>query len=156
MAAAFADVRDLETWDVRSALNCGRSFDAEAFWDAPGWREPAQQYRANRPSPPDRQAIERARRQLDDNVSLERAWHKFNARPGRAAEATVEALVLSLRNGIDALSQLDTLRRLSEIDDAQLRAVVIRLQKFKAKIAQPWTPDQVEILLAARKKLHDR
>ena len=43
------------------------------------------------------------------------------------------------------------LRRLSELDDAQLRAVVIRLLKFKTKIAQPWTPEQVEILLAARR-----
>ena len=64
--------------------------------------------------------------------------------------------MFSLRDGVGALSRPDTLRRLSELDDAQLRAVVIRLQKFKAKIAQPWTPEQVEILLAVRTKLHER
>ena len=118
------------------------SFDAETFWDAPDWREAAPQYRANRPSPPDGQAIERARGLLDDNVSLERAWHEFNARAGRVAEATVEALIFSLRNGIDALSHLDTLRRLCELDDAQLRAVVIRLQRFKARLPSRGRPNR--------------
>ena len=157
MAAAFARVRDGETWDLRSATNCGSSFDAESFWDAPSWREAAQQYHANRPSPPDRQTIERARRLLDDNVSLERAWqHEINARSGRAAQSTVDAIMFSLRDGVRALSRPDTLRRLSELDDLQLREVVVRLLQFKTEIAEPWTPEGVGILLAVRRKLHER
>jgi uncharacterized protein YjiS (DUF1127 family) len=92
--------------------------------------------------------IVRARRLLDEEVSLEATWHN-----GRAAEATVEALMFSLRNGIAALSKLDTLRRLSELSDAQLRDVAVRLQKFKVEIAKPWSSADVEVLLATRNKV---
>jgi hypothetical protein len=99
--------------------------------------------------------IARARRLLGDDVSLERAWHEINndRLRGRAAEATVEALMFSLRNGIAARGKPDTLRRLSELSDLQLRDVAVRLQKFKAEIAKPWPPEDVEVLLATRNKI---
>ena len=156
MAAAFARVRDARNVGPPFRDKLRIEFRCRNIWDAPGWREAAPQYRANRPSPPDRQTIERARRLLDDNVSLERAWHEINARPGRAAQTTVEALMFSLRDGVGALSRPDTLRRLSELDDLQLREVVVRLLQFKTEIAEPWTPEEVEILLAVRRKLHER
>jgi uncharacterized protein YjiS (DUF1127 family) len=92
---------------------------------------------------------------LDDDISLERAWHEINTDRlrGRAAEATVEAFMFSLRNGVAALSKPDTLRRLSELSDVQLRDVAVRLQKFKAEIAKPWSPADVEVLLATRSKI---
>lgn len=76
---------------------------------------------------------------------------------GRAADSTVEALMLSLRAGVGALGRADTLRRLSELSKAQLREVAVRLQKFKPQIAPAWTPEQVEALAIVRSKLcHER
>jgi hypothetical protein len=99
--------------------------------------------------------IVRARRLLADDISLGRAYGEIHTERlhGRAAEATVEALMFSLRNGIAALSRPDTLRRLSELSDVQLRHVAVRLQKFKPEIAKPWSPEDVEVLLATRSKI---
>jgi hypothetical protein len=73
---------------------------------------------------------------------------------GRAAESTVEALMLSLRAGVTALEKPDTLRRLSELSDEQLRAVMVRLQKFTLHIARAWTSEEIAVLLAARGRVH--
>jgi hypothetical protein len=73
---------------------------------------------------------------------------------GRAAESTVEALMLSLRGGLTALEKPDTLRRLSELSEEQLRAVMVRLQKFKPHIARAWTPEEIAVLLATRGRVH--
>jgi len=100
--------------------------------------------------------IKRFWRLLDPKVSLERAWYEFNARAcaGRAAESTVEALMCtSLRRGPGALANPNTLRRLAELSEQQLLAVMVRLQKFKPHIAPAWTPEQVEALAIVRKKL---
>jgi hypothetical protein len=84
---------------------------------------------------------------------LERAWHELNRRDGAPA-ATTEALMFSLRErGVQTLSEPDTQRRLSELNDAQLREVAVRLQKLKAKIARAWTPKDVAVLIAARGRL---
>jgi hypothetical protein len=64
---------------------------------------------------------------------------------GRAAAATVEALVYGLRDGIEKLNH-DRLRRLSELNEEQLRAVCERLQNFKPHIAPAWSPEEVEAL----------
>jgi hypothetical protein len=64
---------------------------------------------------------------------------------GRAAAATVEALVYGLRDGIEKLNH-DRLRRLSELKEEQLRAVCERLQNFKPHIAPAWSPEEVEAL----------
>jgi hypothetical protein len=94
-------------------------------------------------------------RLLDPKVSLERAWHEFNARAcdGRAAASTVEALMFSLRRGPGALAHPNTLRRLAELNEQQLLTVMTRLQKFKPHIAPAWTPEQVEALAIVRKKI---
>jgi hypothetical protein len=97
----------------------------------------------------------RVRRLLDDCISLERCWAELNQqRRDRAPQATVEALVFSLRDGIAALGRSAALRRLSELSAAQLREVAVRVQKFKPEIAQPWNPEDVEVLIAARSRLH--
>ena len=71
-----------------------------------------------------------------------------------AAMTTVEALMLSLRSrGVQALGEPNTMRRMFELDDTQLREVAIRLQKLKPEIALAWAPDDIEVLIAARRHL---
>jgi hypothetical protein len=98
---------------------------------------------------------QRLHRLLDPGVSLERAYAEIHAEwfRGRAADSTVEALMFSLRSGVSALAHPDTLRRLSDLDDAQLRDVVVRLQKFSSEIAPPWTLEDMVVLLAARDRV---
>jgi len=106
--------------------------------------------RASRPQDP---RILRARRLLADNVSLDRAWAEINGnRP--TPEATIEALVYSLRRGAAELSKPDTLRRLSELDKAQLKAIYRHLQNFNPEIAPPWPPEDVAALIAKWRELH--
>ena len=92
---------------------------------------------------------------LADDISLERAYGEIHAERlcGRAAASTVETLMFSLRAGVTALGKPDTLRRLSELSDTQLRDVAVRLQKFTAEIARPWPPEDIEVLLATRSKI---
>jgi hypothetical protein len=71
-----------------------------------------------------------------------------------AAPTTMEALMLGLHSrGVQALGEPDTLRRLSELNDTQLREVAVRLQKLRPEIAQPWVSEDVEVLLAAWSRL---
>jgi hypothetical protein len=65
-----------------------------------------------------------------------------------ASASTVEALMFSLRAGTAALSRPDVLRCLGELDDRQLRDVMVRLQK----IASAWTSEQVAVLAEIRRK----
>jgi hypothetical protein len=88
----------------------------------------------------------RARRLLaDDDISYERAYYK-TLRDRSAPEATIDALVYTLRRGINELTSPDAKRRLSELSEDQLRAVCERLRNFKPEIAPAWTPEEVEAL----------
>jgi len=58
-----------------------------------------------------------------------------------------------LRDGTNALANLDAQRRLSELDEQQLREVVIRLQKFGSAVAESWKSKDIEILIAIKGKL---
>ena len=98
--------------------------------------------------------ILRARRLLDENVSLERAWSEIQASRGRAAASTVEALLYSLRAGGAALDCRHARRRLAELTEAQLHEVFTRLQKIDPNIARAWTPIEVELLVAVWSDLH--
>jgi hypothetical protein len=98
--------------------------------------------------------ILRARRLLDENVSLERAWSEMQASRGRAAASTVEALLYSLRAGGTALACPHARRRLAELAEARLHEVSARLQTFQPKIARAWTPIEVELLVAVWSDLH--
>jgi hypothetical protein len=97
----------------------------------------------------------KARQLLEDDVSLERAWNELNAdrRSLGTAEATIDALMFALRKGIDALKHPDNRRRLSALNDAQIREVATRVQKFKPHIACAWTPEQVKALISIWRKL---
>ena len=93
-------------------------------------------------------------RLLDPAVSFGRVWAELNEQRGRGAAAlTIDALMYSLRRGVGALSNPKTLGRLAALDERQLLDVMVRLQKFNAEIAPAWTPEQVAVLAALRRKL---
>jgi uncharacterized protein YjiS (DUF1127 family) len=126
-------------------------------WKDKSWKEAAREYHAQRGGSrtvieiePER--LRRLRRLLGDDASLERAWHELNSTGGRAAQATVEALMFSLRSGVQALGRHDTIRRLSELSDQQLRDVAVRLQRFKPHIAPAWNAEEIAVLIAVRSK----
>lgn len=107
-----------------------------------GWREAAEQYHRDRAGRPLIAEIEHGRLKqlrdlLKDGTSLSRAYHEINTRrDGGAPQPTVEALMYSLRErGIKALEEVATKRRLSLLNEAQLRAVCQRVQNFKPEIA---------------------
>ncbi|PWT93479.1 MAG: hypothetical protein C5B56_00685 [Proteobacteria bacterium] len=125
-------------------------------WDAESWKQAARDYHKERG---DRRTIvetnparrRRLRALLDDRIS-HRAWSEI-ARAhmrGRAAQSTVDVLVFSLRRGVGALKDPDTLRRLMELDSGQVREVALRVMKFMPGIAKPWTFQEVEALVTAR------
>jgi hypothetical protein len=84
--------------------------------------------------------------------ALGACWPPTNAPTTRpcairsAPEATIDALVYSLRRGINELTSPDAKRRLSELSEDQLRAVCERLWNFKPEIVPAWTPEEVEAL----------
>jgi hypothetical protein len=98
--------------------------------------------------------LARLLRLMADDISLERAWQELNAADhhGRAAASTVEALMFSLRSGVQALGRSDTIHRLAELSDEQLRDVAVRLQKFKPHVAPAWNAEDVAVLIAVRRK----
>jgi hypothetical protein len=71
-----------------------------------------------------------------------------------ATANTVEALMYSLRRGVDELASPDTQRRLSELDEGQLRAVCGRLQNFNPEIATAWGPEEIEALMNIWSAVH--
>jgi hypothetical protein len=63
------------------------------------------------------------------------------------AAATIDALVFSMRRGVGKLADADSRRRLSELNEEQVRIVCRRLQSFKPEIATPWPPEEIEALM---------
>jgi len=131
---------------------------ARAAWDEPGWQAAAAEYHnKNRQSAariePER--LQRPRPLMNNDVSLERAWSELNdqRRRGEAAAATLEALVCSLRRGVDAVADPDTARRLAELSDDQLLKVGERLRRLKLEIARAWSADEVAVLMQVRERL---
>ncbi len=132
IAALEAQLASLEICETCGGLPCGNPHFCELCSPA------------NRKGTP-RHHLERHRRRLADDVALQ---------PKGVARSTVEALMYSLRRGVNELTHPDTLRRLSAIDNAQLKAVCRRLQNFKPEIATPWSSEKVAALIAKWKKLH--
>jgi hypothetical protein len=92
---------------------------------------------------------------LDDDVSLERAYHKIRrARP--APESLVEALMYSLRRGVHELTRRDAQQRLSALNEDQLEAVCLRVQAFKPEIARAWSADDTDLLISAWRKFREQ
>jgi hypothetical protein len=86
-------------------------------------------------------------KRLDDDVSIERAWHEINHPTDRAAASTVEALMFGLRErGAAALAEGPVRQRLVQLDRAQVLQIGDRLQRLQAHIANAWTPAEVRQL----------
>src|SRR5438874_1732793 len=109
---------------------------AEDAWSDPAWREAAREYHIARAGRRTLVEVEPGRKRLD------------------VPQVMVEALMFSLREGVSALGQPGTLRRLRELSYAQLREVMMRVQKFKPEIAPAWTPEEVEALALITSNLH--
>src|SRR5262245_55670595 len=71
-----------------------------------------------------------------------------------AAHSAVDALVYSLRRGIEAIAEPDNQRRLAELSEDQLLAVCQRLQNFKPNIASAWPPEEVEAIASIWSAVH--
>ena len=125
-------------------------------WDGPSWRASAKDYHEQRASrrtsetiSPERLA--HLRRLMADDSSIDRAWHELEA-DRTAPKATVDALMFSLRRGINELTQPSTLRRLSTLDEYQLEDVCLRVQAFQQRIAPTWSAADVDLLISAWRK----
>jgi hypothetical protein len=88
------------------------------------------------------------------DVATVTARHELN-KPAEAAAATVEALMFSLRSGVNELTKPDTQRRLSELDERQLEAACLRIQAFKPEIAPAWSAEDVDLLISAWRKFRE-
>jgi hypothetical protein len=124
-------------------------------WEREGWTRAAQNYREQRGSrhflveyTP--QELARLRALLADGVTLDRAYAEIHARhfAGHAAESTVEALMLGLRErGTAALAEEPARQRLAQLDEEQVIQVGDRLQALRPHIAKVWAPAEVQQLL---------
>ena len=88
------------------------------------------------------------RQLMADNVTLERAWAEIKRAHfhGRAAESTVEALMLALRErGAAALAEPECQKRLANISTAQMRDVLARLMALRP--SYPAIDDELLFLL---------
>jgi hypothetical protein len=97
--------------------------------------------------------LERLRRMMADNVSLDQAWHEL--RDNRdAPRSTIDALMYGLRErGVATLNEPAAQRRLLALGDEQVREVCGRLQRLKPESARPWSADEVETLISTREEL---
>jgi hypothetical protein len=85
------------------------------------------------------------------------AWHELNdVRNRPTPKATIDGLMFSLRRGAQELLQLDTQRRLSVLAEDQLEAVCLRVQAFEPKIAEPWSADDVDLLILVWRKFSEQ
>jgi hypothetical protein len=83
------------------------------------------------------------------------AEHRKNS---GAAQSTVDALMYSLWRGLSALGpsdplQSDTLRRLSELRNAQIKDCCEKLSKRKPPIGPAWTKEELIKLVEVWKKV---
>jgi hypothetical protein len=102
--------------------------------DMPGWRRAAAEYHRDRAG----------------RTAIVETGRENKTRP--AAAATIDALVFSLRRGVNELAQPDTVRRLSMLDRDQLKTVCRRVQAFQPGIAEPWSTNEVDALISAWRK----
>ena len=109
----------------------------------------------------------RACRKADAEHAAERKADRQRAaiseQQGRAAASTVEALAYQLRAGPSALRETSAQRRLSELDERQVRRFCKRLTRERWGISAdgklpprvpPWKPAEVDSLLQLWGSLH--
>jgi hypothetical protein len=133
--------------------------DTMPDWDAPSWRQVANDYHEQRAGRASTETIEPKRlarlcQLMEPEVALDRAWHEINrCRP--ASRSTVDALMLSLRRGIDELVKPETLQRLSLLDEGQIEEICLRVQAFQPAIAPAWAAEDADLLISVWRKLRE-
>jgi hypothetical protein len=129
--------------------------DDDAGYDVQSFREACRRADAAQQRKPVDQRIERLRRLIEPDVTLERAWSETNHSwrvEGRAADSTVEALMFSLRSrGTAALEEPAIRQRLAQLSEQHLLEVGDRFQRLRPEIARAWTADEVKQLLRSRR-----
>ena len=143
MVQAFAPLRDDLPRAEKKKPPADDEYDGLSSTFAKLCREADEKQRRKLPDP----RLERLRRLMDDDVSIERAWHEINHPTDRAAASTVEALIFALRErGTAALAEGPVRGRLAQLDRAQVLQVGDRLQRLQPHIANAWTPAEVRQL----------
>jgi hypothetical protein len=66
------------------------------------------------------------------------------------------AFCQNLKIALRKLTQPDTQRLLSALAEDQLEAVCLRVQAFQPKIAEPWSADDVDLLISAWRKFREQ
>ena len=127
-------------------------------WDGPSWRASAKDYHEQRASRRTSETVspeglDHLSRLMADDISIDRAWHELEA-DRTTPKATVDALMFSLRRGSNELTKPDALRRLSALDEAQLKTFCRRVQYFNPQIASSWSSMEVSALIAEWRKFH--
>ena len=95
-------------------------------------------------------------------LACEQADREQLPRPSRSETAmvapstTIEALMFSLRRGVNELAQSDTLWRLSALDGNQVREVCRRVQALKPEIARRWSAEEAATLIAKWREFYGR
>jgi hypothetical protein len=105
----------------------------EDEFDVQSFREACRRADASQRRKPIDVLIERLRRLMEPDVTLERPWHETNhpwRAEGRAAESTVEAIKVAVRaRGAAALEEPPTQERLRRCD----RAAVAEIDRWLSK-----------------------
>jgi hypothetical protein len=143
MVEAFAPLRDDLPRAEKKKPSAGDEYDGLSSTFAKLCREADEKQRRKLPDP----RLERLRRLMADDVTLERAWHEINHPTDRAAASTIEALMFALRErGTAALAEGPVRERLAQLDRAQVLQVGDRLQRLQPHIVNAWTPAEVRQL----------
>jgi hypothetical protein len=146
MVEAFAPLRDDLPRAEKKKPPADDEYDGLSSTFAKLCREADEKQRRKLPDP----RLERLRRLMDDDVSIERAWHEINHPTDRAAASTVEALMLALRErGVAALAEPAVRQRLAQLDEEQVVKVGDRLQALRPHVAKAWTASELKELAQA-------
>jgi hypothetical protein len=144
MVEAFAPLRDDIPRAEKKKPPADDEYDGLSSTFAKLCREADEKQRRKLPDP----RLERLRRLMADDISLERAWHEINHPTERAAASTVEALMLALRErGAAALAEGPVRQGLAQLDEERVVRVGDRLQALRPQIAKAWAPAEVQQLL---------
>jgi hypothetical protein len=113
---------------------------AELYWQGESWKKAARWYHENRQGRTllaelDPREMQRLRRLLSNDISVDAAWRELNAPENRPTpQVTVEAIWHSVRErGLAALNEPATRERLARCDAAALAQIDQRITRLKAR-----------------------
>src|SRR5262249_52494139 len=151
MVEAFAPLRDDLPRAEKKKPSAGDEYDGLSSTFAKLCREADEKQRRKLPD----WRLERLRRLMADDVTLERGWHEINHPTDGAAASTIEALMFALRErGTAALAEGSVRQRLAQLNEEQVVKVGDRLQALLPRVAKAWSADEVRQLLEAWEGAH--